>query len=84
MGLPTRLRSSDALAKTDVDLLTSTAPGINETQNVTITGSAAGDKLVLTYSGELDARVGLRFDLSSDSDGLGRFGKHRDRKRLGR
>ena len=38
-----------ALAKTDVDLMTATGTGVNEKQNITITDTVAGDRVVLTF-----------------------------------
>ena len=38
-----------ALAKTDVDLMTATGTGVNEKQNITITDTLAGDRVVLTF-----------------------------------
>jgi hypothetical protein len=47
-GGPYTIEFVSALAKTDVTV-TGTGYGVNETQNITVTDGAAGDKLVITY-----------------------------------
>ena len=51
-GGPYTVEFIGALAKQDVHLLTTSDGGINEKQTVAVAGGAAGDKLVLTYSGQ--------------------------------
>jgi len=62
-GPPYTVTFTGPLAKTDVDLVTSTDGGINETQNVTATDAIAGDKMVLTLGAESTAE--LAYDASS-------------------
>ena len=62
-GGPSRSSSSVHLAKQDVHLLIGSDGGINEKQTVAIAGGAAGDKLVLTYSGQPTAE--LAYDATS-------------------
>ena len=51
-GPPYTVTFTGALAKQDVDTMTGTGSGVNEKQNVTITDSVAGDKVVLTFGGD--------------------------------
>ena len=51
------------LAKTEMSLLVGSDGGINEKQTVAIVGAAAGDKLVLTYSGQSTGE--LAYDATS-------------------
>ena len=62
-GGPFTVEFIGALAKTDVPLLVGSDGGINEKQTVAIAGAAAGDKLVLTYSGQSTGE--LAYDATS-------------------
>ena len=48
-GPPYTVTFNGGLAKVDVDLMTGTSSGVNEVQNVTVAGGAAGDTLTLTF-----------------------------------
>ncbi len=62
-GPPYTVTFTGPLAKTDVDLMTSTDGGISEVQNVTVTDAIAGDKMVLTLDAESTAA--LDYDATS-------------------
>ncbi len=63
-GQPYTVTFTGPLAKTDVDLMTSTDGGISETQTVTITDAIGTDKLVLTYDGQSTGQ--LDYDVNYD------------------
>ena len=62
-GGPFTVEFTGDLAKTDLPLLVGSDGGINEKQTVAIVGAAAGDKLVLTYSGQSTGE--LAYDATS-------------------
>lgn len=62
-GPPYTVEFTGTLAKTDVELMVGAGYGVNEVQNVTVTGAAAGDTIVLTYDGQSSAS--LAYDATS-------------------